>query len=109
MIFSRSLRRLLPNKVVARIDYHLHPGHFQGWGGALNGQCGRQQIVIDLLRSFPFTHIIETGTYRGTTTDFLARESKLPVFTVEADPIAYEFARIRLRRYADVQLFFGDS
>src|SRR5262249_37184019 len=97
MILGRAFRRILPAAVVARIDFHLHPELGQRWGGAFNGQCGRQQIVMDLLATFPFTHIVETGTYLGITTEFLARQSRLPVLTVEAKPVAYEFARLRLR------------
>jgi hypothetical protein len=109
MTFRQFVRRILPTFVVARIDYHLRPHVRDSWGGAFNGQCGRQQIFIDLLSAFSFTHIVETGTFKGTTTEYLARESRLPVFTVEANPKVHQFAKLRFRRYPQIRLFLGDS
>jgi hypothetical protein len=109
MTFGKALRPFIPVRLAARIWFHLRPMGSTPWGGPLNGQCGRQQIAVDLFRTFPFTHVVETGTFYGNTTEFLARETQLPVFTVEADRSAYEVARLRLRNYPKVQLFFGDS
>jgi hypothetical protein len=109
MIFGGTLKSFLPQRLVARIDFHRYPGRLECWGGAFNGQCGRQQTVMDLFHAFPFTHVVETGTFYGMTTEFLARETRLPVFTVEASRAAYQLARLRLRPYPNVKLFFGDS
>ena len=109
MTFSTALRPFIPVRLAARLRFHLHPMNSIPWGGPFNGQCGRQQIVVDLLRTFQFTHVVETGTFYGNTTEFLARETQLPVFTVEANRSAYEVAGLRLRNYPKVQLFFGDS
>jgi hypothetical protein len=103
------LANILPPSLTARLRFHLHPGRSNPYGGAFNGQCGRQQIFVDLFRTFRFTHIVETGTFYGVTTEFLARETNLRVFTVEAFRPAYELAKIRLRQYPNVQMFLGDS
>jgi len=103
------LANILPPQLTARIRFHLHPSRSNPYGGAFNGQCGRQQIFIDLFRAFAFTHIVETGTFYGVTTEFLARETKVPVFTVEAFRPAYELAKLRLRQYPNVKMFLGDS
>ena len=53
--------------------------------------------------------IVETGTYRGTTTEFMAEQSGVPVCTVEADPRFYYYARRRLRGRRGLRLVLGDS
>src|SRR5260370_16848920 len=103
------LDNILPPHFTARIRFHRHPSRSNPYGGAFHGQCGRQQIFIDLFRAFAFTHIVETGTFYGVTTEFLARETKVPVFTVEAFRPAYELAKLRLRQYPNVTMFLGDS
>jgi hypothetical protein len=52
--------------------------------------------------------IVETGTYLGTTTECLAGTG-LPVFTVEANPHIYGFAKARLRKRSNVTLLQEDS
>jgi predicted O-methyltransferase YrrM len=64
---------------------------------------------MDLLSTCSFSHIVETGTFRGSSTAFFARQSGLPALTVESDPRAYAFSRLRLKRYPSIQLYFGDS
>ena len=77
-------------------------------GGACNGQSGRQQLITDLLAVVPVSAIIETGTFRGTSTEFFA-EAGLPVFSIEGAPRNYGFARAHLARYPNVHLVLGDS
>lgn len=38
------------------------------------------------LRGGDLSTVLETGTFRGSTTEFQRAESKIPVFTVEIDP-----------------------
>src|SRR5947209_5803157 len=99
MTLKTCVRRLIPHQCKARLDYHRFPTLLNGWGGPLNGQCGRQQLVIDLMQAIRFTHIIETGTYRGTTTEYLARVSGLPTYSVELTKYNYHYARYRLRTF----------
>jgi hypothetical protein len=94
---------------LAAYDYCLHPQLKASFGGPFNGQAGRQRIFRELLARFKFQALIETGTFRGTTTEFLAGESQLPVATVEACPRYYHYARWRLRRFRRVRLECGDS
>lgn len=108
-MIRRIVRSLLSERTRARLRYHLHPESLDTWGGPFNGQCGRQQIFLDMVNVFPFTCIVETGTFLGETTAFLARESKLPVLTVESGSYALELARLRMRPYPSVRLFCGDS
>jgi len=94
---------------LAAYDYYAKRQLKASWGGPFNGQAGRQQIFRDLLNKGKFQAIIETGTYRGTTTQFLAEESNLPIYTVEAEPRYFHFSRFRLRRHRTVHLQMGDS
>jgi hypothetical protein len=52
--------------------------------------------------------IVETGTYLGTTTEFLA-QTGLPVFTIEKHPRYYGFVRARFWRKRRITLLHGDS
>lgn len=94
---------------LAAYDYYAKPDLKASWGGPFNGQAGRQQIFQELISKVRFQAIIETGTYRGTTTEFLAKESKLTVYTVETEPRYYHYARIRLRAHGNIRLELGDS
>ena len=90
-------------------DYFLRPHLRQSWGGPFNGQEGRQEIFLELLKLFRFRAIVETGAYRGTTTEFLATASSLPVYSVEIQPRYFSYANLRLRRLRHVDLRLGDS
>ncbi len=98
----------LPAVWLARLDA-LRPSVRREAREPFNGQDGRRQIFRELLRTLPLHALVETGTFRGTTTAFLARESQLPVFTVEAVPRAFQYARFRLRGLSRVRLELGDS
>jgi hypothetical protein len=63
-------RLLLGDKNVGRLDYLLRRQSKDAWGGPLNGQKIRQQIYSDIMSRIDFQAIVETGTFRGTTTEF---------------------------------------
>ena len=63
---------------------------------------------MSLVAALGPTSIVETGTYRGTTTTFFAA-SGLPVFTIEARARNYGYAKARLRHLENVRLIHGDS
>jgi len=94
---------------LAAYDYYWNPVLKSSWGGPFNGQTGRQQIFQELMSKVSFRAIIETGTFRGTTTEFLAKQSGLPVWTGEVEPRYYHFARFRFRRQPNIRLALGDS
>jgi len=103
------LKSLVGDKMLGRYDYLLKPKLADSWGGAFNGQNYRQRIFLDLIRSLPISAIVETGTFRGTTTAFLAKTG-LPVYTVESNPRFYAYAALRFCRRRDrVHLYEGDS
>ena len=91
------------------LDYWRRPDWRDGWGGPFNGQACRQRLLAELFERVPFAAIVETGTYRGTTTGYLRRATRLPIHSFEINPRHYGFARVQLLSAADVHLHYGDS
>jgi predicted O-methyltransferase YrrM len=98
-----------PGHLVGALEYHIRPRVGEVWGGPFNGQCFRQLIVADLLRVCEPAAIVETGTYRGSSTFFLAMNSPGRIFSTEANPRNFSFALRRLRHFQNVTLFYMDS
>src|SRR5262249_15637116 len=73
-----------------------------------NGQDSRRDLFQSIIDSFTPIAIVETGTYLGTTTKFMAKTG-LPIFSVESEPRKYAFARARLWRHRNVHLLHEDS
>jgi predicted O-methyltransferase YrrM len=76
---------------------------------AFNGQRGRQRLFLDLMRAIRFDEIVETGTFRGDTTAFMARRSGLTVFTSESSPRHYGYARARFALDRNIHVACSDS
>ena len=94
---------------VGRWEYHLRPGLKNVRGGPFNGQTFRRTIFQDLVSAFDFDAIIETGTYRGITTKYMAAAG-LPVHTVEASTRYLAFARMNFQEFdSTVESQNGDS
>jgi hypothetical protein len=87
----------------------LHPELRAGYGGPLNGQVKRQEMMREIFAAVHFDAVVETGTFRGSTAEFLRAESKIPVFTVEIDPRLFHYCRRRFRGDRGVNVFLGDS
>lgn len=100
---------VLPACLSGRLDWYLFPGMGNVFGGPLNGQSGRREICREILQKIPFHVIVETGTFRGTTTAFLRDTSGLPVHTVEAVPRFFYYSRQRLREHPGIHSTLGDS
>lgn len=98
----------LPASLAASIDY-ARPSLRESWGGPLNGQRHRQAMVRELVRLLDVELVVETGTFRGTSSEFFLHVTGRPLKSVEANRRFHEYARRRLRTYADVELALGDS
>lgn len=99
----------LPAEWSAALEYRFQPSAREPYGGPLNGQLVRQRIVLELLRLLPLQAIVETGSFRGSTTEFFATHSRAPVFTVELSPRLFHYSRLRLRGLRQVHIALGDS
>jgi hypothetical protein len=101
--------KLLGEKNVGYLDYFLSPNLKESWEGPFNGQHCRQRIFSDLMTRVAFKAIVETGTFRGTTTEFLATFG-LPVYTVEVNARFYGYSALRLfRQRHNIHRYQGDS
>lgn len=98
----------MPPRLGAFAD-RFRPGLREFFGGPLNAQERRQAMVEAVLAAVPFRQVVETGTFRGSTTEFLARRFAGPVTTVEVVPRFYYYSCWRLRHAPNVTLILGDS
>jgi|tagenome__1003787_1003787.scaffolds.fasta_scaffold20973733_2 hypothetical protein len=105
---GRRILATLPPTLAGRIDL-ARPSLRHSWGGPLNGQVHRRAIVENLARTIAFDAVIETGTYRGTSTSYFSEVFGVPVSTVENNARFYTYSRSRLSRDARVDVCFGDS
>ncbi len=74
-----------------------------------NGLGGRKSIFCDLLKNFNFSKIIETGTYLGDTTGYMATVSNVPIRSCEKNTHLFELAKSRLKDKKNVDIFNMDS
>src|SRR5262249_51242413 len=88
--------------------YRRHPDTGRCWGGPFNGQKGRCILIAALVSRLEPKAIVETGTYLGTTTEWLAA-FQLPVFTIESNREDYGFARARLGTIPNITVVCSDS
>lgn len=100
--------KFVPETTAAALDRH-RPSLDSPWGGPLNGQVGRRKVVRDLASAVRFDRILETGTFRGTTTEFFSHVFGLPIDTVEISRRYHAYSCWRLRNCHDVTLHLGDS
>jgi hypothetical protein len=103
------IKSAIGDTLLGRFDYFRYPHMRESWGGPFNGQRHRQRIVAEVLTTYAPAAIVETGTFRGTTTAHIATRFPGPVFTVERLKRNYGFAKQQLSRYPNVRLECGDS
>lgn len=94
--------------LLAGIDYYGRPSLRTPWGnGPLNGQDGRRRIVETLVSTLGIERIVETGTFRGTSTALFRNLAE--TWSIEASRRNHWFARHRFRGDRRVHLLLGDS
>jgi hypothetical protein len=77
--------------------------------GPLNGQSGRQEMVKKIINGWQPSAIVETGTYTGITSEWLAKITKVQIYTCENNKKFYSQAASRLSQYKNIALFLSDS
>lgn len=108
-MFKNTIKRILGETVLGWLDFVRNPNMPASWGGPFNGQKFRQRILFDILYYFPIKAIVETGTYRGTTTAFFAATA-LPVYTTESHPRYYSYSKLHfLFSRNTIHLYQSDS
>lgn len=107
-VVKQLVRRVLGEQATGAIDYFRFSRHPAEFDGPFNNQPVRQEIFRTLVARIPPSAIVETGTFKGTTTAFMA-DMGVPVYTAEANRRFFGFARIRLRGRRNVTLVCRDS
>ncbi len=81
----------------------------QSWGGPFNGQEQRCRLFLDLVERVKPAAIVETGTYRATTTQFIAEHFQGPIFSCEIVPRQFLQSQAKMRAYSNVSIAEADS
>jgi hypothetical protein len=74
-----------------------------------NGQKIRKMIFNNLCEIFSFEAILETGTFTGNTTGYMAKITGLPVYTSESNSMLVALARKRLAGIDNINCYLMDS
>lgn len=102
------IEKLVPQTLIGHIEYRSQRyKKFYGFG-PMNGQTSRMEICRKIFSSLNISQIIETGTYRGGTTSWLA-QFKLPITTIDAKKRYVVFSKLRLSKFSNVETFHGNS
>lgn len=82
--------------------------HYSPWGFAMNGMTARLEATRQLIFACGVSEIVETGTYRGTTTEWFAQFG-IPVLSIELHLRFFTFSRRRVAAFPNVTVRNGDS
>lgn len=85
------------------------PKYVESLEVGFNGQAHRKVIFQELLSLFDFDAILETGTWIGNTTGYMAKISNLPIYTCELDKLLHSLAKMRLKDVPNIILELSDS
>ncbi len=99
---------LIGFQAAASLDL-LNPVLQQSFGGPFNGQERRREIFKGILAHLLPGAVVETGTYRGTTTEYIAGIFSGPIFSCEVDTRCFLASRRKLARFAHVEIAQCDS
>jgi len=86
-----------------------NPVYVAGDDVGFNGQHGRKEIFRRLASACQFDLILETGTFIGNTTGYMAQTTGLPVYTCERDNTLFVVAGQRLADISGVHRYHSDS
>lgn len=75
----------------------------------LNGQQRRRECLDAVVRAFEPDEIVETGTFLGSTSKYLARRYRLPVHTIELNGYFFLYSKLRLLAVPRVHGHLGTS
>lgn len=74
----------------------------------MHAQQGRRAVVKELFQKFGLRQAVETGTFIGNTTNYLARTFAVPVFSSELIARYHHTARRMLRQVPGIHLHLKD-
>ncbi|HEV2521569.1 MAG TPA: hypothetical protein VGT24_04235 [Candidatus Acidoferrales bacterium] len=74
-----------------------------------NGQIKRMDIFRELLDVCAISTVVETGTCRGATTEYMAANFSGPIYSCELNRRYFEYAKQRLAQWKNVEVTLTDS
>src|SRR6266436_1598107 len=86
--------RCLENAIDAMI---VSPKYVPGDDVGFNGQLNRKRIFGDIVSAIPIDAIVETGTWLGNTTGYMATTARKPIYSCELSPRFHALSKMRLR------------
>jgi hypothetical protein len=101
--------RVSVSSLETAIDALIESPRYVAGDAGFNWQSGRKAIFVELLAAFPFDLVIETGTWTGNTTGYMAETSGLPVISAELSRRFHALARMRLADIPAITLINKDS
>jgi|SRR5579872_4397549 len=102
----RKILELLPGAWVGWAEYHFRPSI--GGYGILNGQEGRRALFEDIIEQFQCDAIIETGTYKASTTLYFSQFAET-VISLESSSRYFTYARLRTVNVKNIEILRGFS
>jgi hypothetical protein len=109
MVLKKILKPYIDPRILGFVDYLRSDEADRNWGGELNGQECRKTLLGELLAVCNFNYIVETGTFRGVTTEYFSTVHRRTIHSIEADARNFGYAKARLWRLKNVYQYFGDS
>ena len=103
------LKKIVGQEFLGFCDYLVFPKYKKSWGGPFNGQKFRQKMFLQIINCFDISLIVETGTFRGTTTEFMSNNSSAKVISVESNKRIYGYSKIRFLFNNKIDLKYNDS
>ncbi len=97
-VIRKTVTKCIGQYWMGYIEQRLRPPLTESWEGAFNKQEARRKTIDDLFHSIQPKLFIETGTFRGTTTEYICKTYGLPTITIEVDPYNAGYAGARLRK-----------
>lgn len=76
---------------------------------AFHGDSIYQELVASICSRLKISSFVETGTYLGDTTEFMAKAVSFPIHTCEVKESLFDSSAERLRRYAHVSALHESS
>ncbi|ASY24509.1 putative methyltransferase [Candidatus Planktophila lacus] len=114
MLRNKLPKKFFPTSVAYLFLDHIEPSVFMdNWSSLpFNGQVRRMRLISGLSLDLEIGTVIETGTYLGSSTPYLARIFNCETYSVEIDPYFAQRAKRRFEnnhKDLDIELIVGDS
>jgi hypothetical protein len=104
-----NLERLWPT--IFNKDIEIHESFLEDMPGApFNQDSVVSDTVVKLIKDLEIDCIIETGTFKGTTTAFLSKTfPNIDIYTIEVDSKNIVEANENLKSHTNISLMYGSS